>query len=86
MEHFPFDAGECEDRQIDERDDQYAEEHRAADLLARFMHGLQALFGGKFATEFMLSLAQHADDVFHHHDGTVDDESEVHRTKGHEVS
>ena len=86
MEHLPLNAREGENGQIDERDDEHAEEHRAADLLAGFMHGLQALFGGEFATEFMLTLAEHANDVFHHHDGTVDDESEVHRAKGHEVS
>jgi hypothetical protein len=41
VEHFPLDAGQGEDGQIDERDDEHAEEHGAADLLARFMHGLQ---------------------------------------------
>src|SRR5688572_7832344 len=34
----------------------------------------------------MLTLAQVADDVFHHHDGTIDDEAKIDCAETHEVS
>ena len=38
LEHFPLDAGEREDREIDDGDDKHAEEHRAGRLPSQQQH------------------------------------------------
>ena len=44
MKHFPFDAGERENRNVNHRDDDDAKEHRRADLFARGEHDVHAFF------------------------------------------
>ena len=85
LEHLPFDAFEGEDRDIDQRDDGDAEEHRTSDLAGG---------GGKFVDPLLLgqrtpqgtdAVVHPAQEVLHHHDRPIDDQAEVDRPEAHEV-
>ena len=86
MKHFPFDARQRENRDIDDRDDDHAEEHRIADLFARGEHGLSAFLDRERAAKLVLPLSKLADDVLHDDDRAIDDQAEVHRAETHQVS
>ncbi len=64
MEHLSLDAAEREDRHVDERDDQHAEEHRTANLPAGREHGGVTFLAREQAAEFALLCAEPAHDVF----------------------
>src|SRR5438105_9395978 len=76
MKHFPFDAREREKRNIDDRDDDDAKEHRRADLLAGSENGPHPFLTGKWASKLVLFLADLANDVFDDDDRTINDETE----------
>ena len=86
FEHFPLDALEREDGQIDDGDDQHPEEHRVGDFLGGPQDFPRALFSGEPPAQGMLSFAQVTDDVFNHHHRAVDDQAEVHGTEAHQVA
>ncbi len=86
MKHFPLDARQRENGDIDHRDDDHAEEHRSADLFARGEHGLCPFLGGERAAKLVLPLSKLADDVLHDDDRAIDDQAEVHRAETHQVS
>ena len=86
MKHFSLDARKREDRQIDDRDDQDAEEHRRADLLTRGKHCVQPFLSVKSAPELILFQTELPHDIFHDDHRAVDDESEIDRAQAHQIS
>ena len=86
MKHFPFDAGEREDRDVNDRDNDDTEKHRVRDLFTCREHNLKAFLARKSASEFVLSDSQLAHHVFNDHDRAVDDESEINRAETHQVT
>ena len=86
MKHLPFDARQRQNRNIDRRDDDHAEEHGRADLLARCEHDVGAFFNGERAAKLMLLLAELANDVFHNDDCAINDEAEINRAQAHQVA
>ena len=86
MKHFPLNARERENRDVNHGDDDHAEEHRIADLFAALQDGLSSFLGGERASKLVLPLPKLADDVLHDHDRAIDDQAEVHRAETHQVS
>ena len=85
VEHLPLDARQREDRHVDDGDDDHAEEHRGADLLARGEHHLRALLLGKRAPQGVLTCAEPTDDVLHDDHRAVDDQAEIDGAEAHQV-
>src|SRR6266480_931105 len=86
MKHFPFDAGEREDRDVNDRDDDDTKKHRVRDLFTCRQHNLLPLLARKSVSEFMLPDSELAYHVFNDHDRAVDDESEINRAETHQVT
>ena len=86
LEHFPLDALQREDGQIDDGDDEHAEEHRVRHFLRRAQHLAGTLGGRELASERVLFFAEMTHDVFHHHDRAINDEAEINRAETHQVS
>ncbi|SRR5258705_7748858 len=86
MEHLPFNSHQRKDRHVDNRNDQDAKEHWAADLFTRGEHRFESLFPGEDTTDFALAFREPANDVFDDHHSTIDDQPEIHGAKAHEIS
>ena len=85
-EHLPLDAGQGQDRQVDDHDDQLAEDGGAAHLARGLEHHLEPFGPGQQATQFMLPFAQAAHAVFDDVDGAIDDDAEVERAQAQQVA
>ena len=83
MKHFPFDAGQREDGDIDSGDDEHAEEHGVTDLLGRGEHDVKAFFYGQRPAQLVLALAQLADNVFYNHHRAINNEAEINGAQAH---
>jgi len=77
VEHFAFDAGEGEDRQVYHHDDQLTEDQRPASFSRRGKDLVEAFGFGEHAAMLMLRMSQSTDRVFYNYHGTVDDDAEV---------
>src|SRR5437899_1517050 len=86
MKHFSFDAGEGEDRDVNDRDDDDAEKHRVRDLFTRRKHDFASLLAVEPTPEFVLPDSELTDYVLNNHNRAVDDESEIDRAQAHQVS
>ena len=86
LEHLPRDAFQRENRDIDHRDDEDAEEHRAGDFLGGGQHAFEPLLRREHAAKLVLLFTEPADDVFHHHHRAINDEAEVNRAQAHQVA
>ena len=85
LEHLALDAGEGEERHVDEDDDRLSVNGRLDHLLGR-PHRLQALLGVEDAPELVLPLGQMPQAVLGDDDRPVDDQAEVERAKAHQVA
>ena len=88
LEHLALDAGEREDRQVDDHDDQRAE-HASARRTSRdacedHVEALRRASAGGRARCCAGGEAAHA--VLDHDDGAVDDDAEVDRAEAHQVA
>ena len=54
MKHFSFNACQRENRDIDDRDDDHAEEHRIADLFCSGEHGMRSFLDRERASKLVL--------------------------------
>ena len=86
-EHLPLDAGEREDRQVDDGDDELAEDRRACGPRARLRRrGASRSVAVEQAPEAVLLLGEAADAVLDDDHRAVDDEPEVDRAEAHQVA
>ena len=86
MKHFSFDAGQRENRNVNNGDNGNAKEHRVADLFAGGEHGVETFLGGEAAAELVLAYPKLAHDVFNNYDCAVDDQPEINRAQTHQVA
>ena len=86
MKHFSLDAGEGEDRDVNDGDNEDAEKHRVRHLFTCSEHNLKSLLAGEAAPEFVLANAELPHHVFDDHHCAVDDESEINRAQAHQVT
>ncbi|EKD38321.1 MAG: hypothetical protein ACD_75C00774G0002 [uncultured bacterium] len=85
MKHFPFDAGERKDWQVDNHDDELAEKQRSACFPGCGKDLVEALGPGQRPSVMLLGMGQSAHAVFHDDDRTVDDDPEVEGSEAHQV-
>ena len=86
MKHFPFDASQRENRDINHGDNHDAEKHWRADLFAGGDNRLHSFVAGEGAPKLVLSIAKPAHDVFHDDDRAINDESKINRAQAHQVA
>ncbi len=85
MEHLSLDARQGEDRQVNRRDDQYAEQAGLHHLRRRAGCDLEALVPRQDPPESMLRLAEATQAVLDDDHRPVNDQAEVERSQAHEV-
>ncbi len=85
VEGLPFDALEREDRKIDRRDDDDAEDARADDLGACGGHEAEAFVAIEQAPETVLRFAETPQAILDDDHRPVDDQTKVQRAEAHEV-
>ena len=86
VKHLPFDAGEGEDRQIDDGDDDDAEDGRLDHFCRSFSSEVEPLFLRQHTPERMLGHAEPSEAIFYDDDCAIDDQAEVERAEAHQVS
>ena len=69
LEHFSFDTGESQYRQVDNHDDRDRKDHRSSHLHAGFKNGPLR----RFIDSCVLRLCASSHSVFDHHDRAIDD-------------
>ena len=87
-EHLPLEPLEREDRQVDRDDDEHAEQHGACHFDGRAAEQGEAGLRGMLAGGVRQPIADvrpAPDKVLHHHDGAIDQQTEIDRTERHEV-
>ena len=86
MEHFPFHAAQCEDREINHDDDQLPEYQCAARLLGCAHDFGQALLKLQRTAERLLTMRQSPHAVLDYDHCAVDDDAEIERAQAHQIS
>ena len=86
MEHLALDAGQRQNRHIDDHDDDLAEGRRGSNLLAGRVDDLEPFFDGQWPTELVLFLREDSEAVLHDDYRAIDDQAKINGPQAHEVA
>ncbi len=86
MEHFPFDAGQREDRHIDDGDDQNPDQARTDHFAGRRCRERKSLVPREQAPEPPLAFGKAAQAILDDDHRRIDDEPEIERAETHQIA